>query len=52
MAGTHKEKFARDLGSRHYIDNTNADVSAALRKLGGAVILGIPAKPLQVQHPD
>jgi D-arabinose 1-dehydrogenase-like Zn-dependent alcohol dehydrogenase len=37
--GSDKEKFARDLGARHYIDNTAGDVSAALQKLGGARVI-------------
>ena len=37
--GADKEKFARDLGARHYIDNTAGDVSAALQKLGGARVI-------------
>jgi D-arabinose 1-dehydrogenase-like Zn-dependent alcohol dehydrogenase len=37
--GADKEKFAHDLGARHYIDSTNADVSAALQKLGGAKVI-------------
>ena len=34
--GADKEKFAHDLGARHYIDSTSADVAASLQKLGGA----------------
>jgi len=34
--GSEKAKFAHDLGAAHYIDSTAEDVSAALKKLGGA----------------
>jgi D-arabinose 1-dehydrogenase-like Zn-dependent alcohol dehydrogenase len=34
--GADKEKFAHELGARHYIDSTSTDVAAALQKLGGA----------------
>ena len=34
--GAEKAKFAHQLGAAHYIDSTSEDVSAALRKLGGA----------------
>ncbi|MGJ5816451.1 alcohol dehydrogenase [Paludibaculum fermentans] len=37
--GADKEKFARELGARHYIDSTATDVSAALQKLGGARVI-------------
>ncbi|HTQ55541.1 MAG TPA: alcohol dehydrogenase [Bryobacteraceae bacterium] len=37
--GADKEKFAHDLGARHYIDSTREDVSASLRKLGGARVI-------------
>ncbi|QOY90531.1 alcohol dehydrogenase [Paludibaculum fermentans] len=37
--GADKEKFARELGARHYIDSTTSDVSAALQKLGGARVI-------------
>ena len=37
--GAEKEKFAHDLGARHYIDSTAADVAAALQKLGGARVI-------------
>lgn len=37
--GTDKEKFARDLGARHYIDSTIEDVAATLQKLGGARVI-------------
>jgi D-arabinose 1-dehydrogenase-like Zn-dependent alcohol dehydrogenase len=37
--GAEKEKFAHDLGARHYIDSTNADVAASLQKLGGARVI-------------
>ena len=32
--GAEKEKFARDLGARHYIDSTAVDVAASLQGLG------------------
>jgi D-arabinose 1-dehydrogenase-like Zn-dependent alcohol dehydrogenase len=34
-----KEKFAHDLGARHYIDSTSTDVSESLQKLGGARVI-------------
>ena len=34
-----KKKFAHDLGARHYIDSTAADVAGALQKLGGARVI-------------
>jgi len=37
--GADKEKFAHELGARHYIDSTGTDVSAALQKLGGARVI-------------
>ncbi len=37
--GSDKEKFAHELGARHYIDSTAGDVSAALKKLGGAKVI-------------
>ena len=37
--GAEKEKFAHDLGARHYIDSTRADVAASLQKLGGARVI-------------
>ena len=37
--GADKEKFARDLGARHYIDNTAQNVADALTKLGGARVI-------------
>jgi D-arabinose 1-dehydrogenase-like Zn-dependent alcohol dehydrogenase len=37
--GADKEKFAHELGARHYIDSTNSDVAAALQKLGGAKVI-------------
>lgn len=37
--GADKEKFAHDLGARHYIDSTTTDVAAALQKLGGARVI-------------
>jgi len=37
--GADKEKFAHELGARHYIDSTGADVAAALQKLGGARVV-------------
>jgi D-arabinose 1-dehydrogenase-like Zn-dependent alcohol dehydrogenase len=37
--GADKEKFAHELGARHYIDSTNADVAASLQKLGGARVI-------------
>jgi D-arabinose 1-dehydrogenase-like Zn-dependent alcohol dehydrogenase len=37
--GSDKEKFAHDLGARHYIDSTRGDVAESLRKLGGARVI-------------
>jgi D-arabinose 1-dehydrogenase-like Zn-dependent alcohol dehydrogenase len=37
--GAEKEKFARHLGARHYIDSTTADVAESLQKLGGARVI-------------
>jgi D-arabinose 1-dehydrogenase-like Zn-dependent alcohol dehydrogenase len=37
--GADKAKFAHDLGARHYIDSTSADVAVALQKLGGARVI-------------
>ena len=37
--GADKEKFAHELGARHYIDSTSSDVAAALQKLGGAKVI-------------
>jgi len=37
--GADKEKFAHELGARHYIDSTAGDVAAALQKLGGAKVI-------------
>jgi len=37
--GADKEKFARDLGARHYIDNTTQSVAEELTKLGGARVI-------------
>jgi D-arabinose 1-dehydrogenase-like Zn-dependent alcohol dehydrogenase len=37
--GAEKEKFAKVLGARHYIDSTSGDVSQALQKLGGARVI-------------
>jgi D-arabinose 1-dehydrogenase-like Zn-dependent alcohol dehydrogenase len=37
--GADKEKFAHELGARHYIDSTSADVAASLQKLGGARVI-------------
>jgi D-arabinose 1-dehydrogenase-like Zn-dependent alcohol dehydrogenase len=37
--GADKEKFAHDLGARHYIDSTAGDVAAAMQKLGGAKVI-------------
>jgi len=37
--GAEKEKFAHELGARHYIDSTSADVAAALQELGGARLI-------------
>ena len=34
--GADKEKFAHELGARHYIDSAGKDVAAELQKLGGA----------------
>lgn len=37
--GAEKEKFAHELGARHYIDSTSGDVAASLQKLGGARVI-------------
>jgi D-arabinose 1-dehydrogenase-like Zn-dependent alcohol dehydrogenase len=37
--GADKEQFARDLGARHYIDNSAGSVAEALQKLGGAKVV-------------
>jgi alcohol dehydrogenase len=37
--GADKEADARELGAHHYIDSTAGDVSAALKDLGGAVVV-------------
>jgi D-arabinose 1-dehydrogenase-like Zn-dependent alcohol dehydrogenase len=37
--GAEKEKFAHELGARHYIDSTAGDVAEALQKLGGARVI-------------
>jgi D-arabinose 1-dehydrogenase-like Zn-dependent alcohol dehydrogenase len=37
--GAEKEKFAHELGARHYIDSTSGDVAKALQKLGGARVI-------------
>jgi D-arabinose 1-dehydrogenase-like Zn-dependent alcohol dehydrogenase len=37
--GADKEQFARDLGARHYIDNSAGNVAEALQKLGGAKVV-------------
>jgi D-arabinose 1-dehydrogenase-like Zn-dependent alcohol dehydrogenase len=37
--GADKEKFAKELGAKHYIDSTTEDVSQALQKLGGARLI-------------
>jgi D-arabinose 1-dehydrogenase-like Zn-dependent alcohol dehydrogenase len=37
--GAEKEKFARELGARHYIDSTSSDVAESLQKLGGAKVI-------------
>jgi D-arabinose 1-dehydrogenase-like Zn-dependent alcohol dehydrogenase len=37
--GADKEKFAHQLGARHYIDNSTGDVAEALQKLGGAKVV-------------
>ena len=37
--GAEKEKFAHELGARHYIDSTAVDVAEALQKLGGARVI-------------
>lgn len=37
--GADKEKFAHELGARHYIDSTAGDVADALQKLGGARVI-------------
>jgi D-arabinose 1-dehydrogenase-like Zn-dependent alcohol dehydrogenase len=37
--GADKEKFAHELGARHYIDSASADVAASLQKLGGARVV-------------
>jgi D-arabinose 1-dehydrogenase-like Zn-dependent alcohol dehydrogenase len=37
--GAEKEKFAHELGARHYIDSTSGDVSKSLQQLGGARVI-------------
>lgn len=37
--GSDKAKFAGELGAKHYIDSTAENVSAALKKLGGAKVI-------------
>jgi alcohol dehydrogenase len=37
--GAGKAEDAKELGAHHYIDSTTEDVAAALRKLGGAVVV-------------
>jgi propanol-preferring alcohol dehydrogenase len=37
--GTDKEKLARELGAKHYIDSSSSDVAAELQKLGGARVV-------------
>jgi D-arabinose 1-dehydrogenase-like Zn-dependent alcohol dehydrogenase len=37
--GAEKEKFAHELGARHYIDSASTDVAASLQKLGGARVI-------------
>jgi len=37
--GAEKESFARDLGAHHYIDSTGTDVTAELKRLGGASVV-------------
>lgn len=37
--GADKEKFARELGARHYIDSRASKVGAELQKLGGAKVV-------------
>ncbi|OBA99138.1 alcohol dehydrogenase [Mycobacteriaceae bacterium 1482268.1] len=37
--GTDKGPLAKDLGAHHYIDSTDTDVTAALKKLGGAAVV-------------
>ncbi|WP_321477201.1 alcohol dehydrogenase [uncultured Paludibaculum sp.] len=37
--GADKEKFAHELGARHYIDSTTSDVASALQQLGGARVI-------------
>jgi D-arabinose 1-dehydrogenase-like Zn-dependent alcohol dehydrogenase len=37
--GADKEKFARELGAKHYIDNTTQNVAEELQKLGGARVI-------------
>jgi D-arabinose 1-dehydrogenase-like Zn-dependent alcohol dehydrogenase len=37
--GADKERFAHELGARHYIDSTGTDVAAALQQLGGARVI-------------
>lgn len=41
--GAEKEVMARQLGAHHYIDATEADVAAELRKLGGARVVAATA---------
>jgi D-arabinose 1-dehydrogenase-like Zn-dependent alcohol dehydrogenase len=37
--GAEKAKFAHELGARHYIDSSAADVTESLQKLGGARVI-------------
>ncbi len=37
--GADKERFARDLGARHYIDSRASNVGAELQRLGGAKVV-------------
>ena len=37
--GADKERFAHQLGARHYIDSTATDVAAALKNIGGARVI-------------
>lgn len=37
--GADKEKFARELGARHYIDSASQNVAEELQKLGGARVI-------------
>jgi len=47
--GGQKEAIAKQLGARHYIDDTAQDVAEALQALGGAkVVLALAPKPTAI----